>query len=107
MKPIINLPDYTPLNIAVSGDAVMLMCFAHGRTKINYHWEHRVNGSDNWTAVSAKMNTGLLILSSVTEEDEGIYRCVACDCYSCSYSMNTTTIIVVGKDVIIHNIMFL
>ena len=101
MKPIINLPDYTPHKIAVSGDTVMLMCFARGRTKIDYHWEHRVNGYDNWTAVSVGMDTGLLILSSITEEDEGIYRCVACDCYSCSYSMNTTTIIVIGKSVII------
>ena len=97
LKPIINLPDYTPFKVAVNGDVVMLMCFAHGRSTISYHWEHHVNVSDKWVAVSVKMDSGLLILPSVTEDDEGIYRCVACDCYSCSYSTNITTITVIGK----------
>ena len=99
MKPIINLPDYTPLEVAFNGDAVMLMCFAHGRSKISYQWERRINNPDNWTAITVEMDSGLLILSSVTKNDEGIYRCVACDCYSCSYSMNTTTITVIGKEI--------
>ena len=98
LKPNILLPDYTPFKVAVNGDVVMLMCFAHGRSKISYHWEHHVNDSDNWTAISVDMDSGLLILSSVTEDDEGMYRCVACDCYSCSYSLNTTTITVIGKE---------
>ena len=97
LRPIINLPDYTPYRVAVNGDVVMLMCFAHGRSKISYQWEYYINNSDNWTAISVEMDSGLLILSSVTENDEGMYRCVACDCYSCSYSINATTIIVIGK----------
>ena len=101
LKPIINLLDYTPLKVAVSGDAVMLTCFANGRSKINYHWEYRVNSFNSWAMISTKMNAGLFILSSVSEDDEGMYRCVACDCYSCSYSMNTTTVIVTGKGVMI------
>ena len=102
LNPTINLLDYTPLKVAFSNDAVMLSCFANGRSKINYHWEHRVNSSNSWTMISAEMDTGLFILSSVTEDDEGIYRCVACDCYSCSYSIKTTTVIVIGKGVIIY-----
>ena len=104
LKPVINLPDYIPHKVAANGDAVMLMCLAHGRSKIRYHWEHRINDSDNWTAISVDMDSGLLILSSVTEDDEGMYRCVACDCYSCSYSLNTTTITVIGKE--IRNLCF-
>ena len=99
MRPIINLPDYTPLEVAVSGDAVMLMCLAHGRSKISYQWEHRINNFDNWIVISVKMDSGLLILPSVTKYDEGIYRCVACDCYSCSYSINTTTLTLIGKEI--------
>ena len=97
LKPIINLPDYTPHKVTVNGNTVMLMCLAHGRSKIGYHWEHRLNDFSNWAALSGEVNSGLLILSSVTEDNEGMYRCVACDCYSCSYSINTTTIIVYGK----------
>ena len=97
VKPIISLPDYTPLEVADNGNTVILMCLAHGRSKISYHWEHRLNDSDNWAALPVEMNSGLLVLSSVTGDNEGIYRCVACDCYSCSHSLNTTTIIVIGK----------
>ena len=85
--------------MAAIGEAVMLMCLAHGRSTISYHWEYRINESDTWLTVSADMDSGLLILSSVTDDNEGIYRCVACDCYSCTYSINTTTIIVIGKQI--------
>ena len=98
LKPIINLPDYTQFKVATMGDAVMLMCLARGRSVISYHWEYRVNESDNWVAMSVQMGSGLLVLSSVTEDDEGTYQCVACDCYSCSYATNTTTIRVIGKE---------
>ena len=94
---MINLLDYTPLKVTFKDDSVMLMCFAHGRSKVSYHWEYHNNVSDMWVAVSVKMDSGLLILSSITEDDEGTYRCVACDCYSCTYSENTTSIIVIGK----------
>ena len=95
LKPIINLPDYMSHKI---GDAVTLRCFTHGRSKINYHWERRVNSSKIWMTISAKMNTGFFLISSVTKEDEGIYRCVACDCYSCSHSVDTIAITVIGKE---------
>ena len=85
--------------MAAIGQAVTLMCLAHGRSKISYHWEYHNNESDTWMTVSAAMDNGSLILSSVTEDSEGIYRCVACDCYSCTYSINTTTITVIGKEV--------
>ena len=96
-KPIINLPDYMEFKVVTKGDATMLMCFAHGESKISYHWEYRANVSDKWMAISVEMESGLLILSSVTKHNHGIYRCVACNCYSCSYSKNTTTITVIGK----------
>ena len=89
--------DYVPQKVVTKYNSVMLMCFAYGRSKISYYWEHQNINTDEWTAISVEMDSGLLILSSVTEDDEGIYRCVACDCYSCSYSLNTTTIIVYGK----------
>ena len=96
LKPNITLPDYTPFKVAAKDDAVVLMCLAYGRSTIMYHWEHRFNESDSWSTVSTEIIGGLLILSSVTEDSKGMYRCVACDCYSCSYS-NTTTINVIGK----------
>ena len=99
LKPNITLPDYTPFQVAFIGDTVVLMCLAYGRSTITYHWEHHINESDRWTAVSAEMMNGSLILSNVTEDSEGIYQCVACDCYSCSYSINTT-ITVIGKEMI-------
>ena len=73
----------------------MLMCYARGRSKISYHWEHHRNGSDEWRALETE--SGLLMLPSVTDDDEGEYHCVACDCYSCSYSKNTTTLVVYGE----------
>ena len=97
LGPIINLPDYTAFKAVTKGDATMLMCVAHGRSKISYHWEYRANKSNKWMAISEDMDSGLLILSNFAEDDEGIYRCVACDCYSCTYSTNTTTITVIGK----------
>ena len=103
LKPNITLQDYTPYKVAVNGDAVVLMCLAHGRSTITYQWEHHINESERWTAVSAVMMNGSLILSIVTEDIEGIYRCVACDCYSCSYSINTT-ITVIGKEINFINV---
>ena len=97
MQPIINLIDYLPKKFVAKHNSVMLMCFAYGRSEISYNWEWQSSNTDEWTTLSGEMNSGLLILSSVTEDDEGMYRCVACDCYSCSYSLNTTTIIVYGK----------
>jgi len=97
LKPIISLPDYLPFKVLVMGDAIMLMCLAHGRSTISYHWQHHINASNSWIAVSPEMDSGLLVISSITKDNEGIYRCVACDCYSCSYSINTTTIVVFGK----------
>ena len=97
LHPIINLIDHVPKKVVAKHNSIMLMCFAYGRSTVSYYWERHSNSTDNWTKISAEMDTGLFILSSVTEEDEGIYRCVACDCYSCSYSMNTTTVIVYGK----------
>ena len=99
MKPTVSLSDHTQYKLATIGEAVTLMCLAHGRSTISYHWEYRNNESDTWITVSAPKDNGLLILSSVTEDSEGIYRCVACDCYSCTYSINTTTITVIGKEV--------
>ena len=98
LKPNISLPDYTQYKLAAFGETVMLMCLAHGRSTISYHWDYRINESDTWVTVSADMDNGLLILSSVTDDNEGIYQCIACDCYSCTYSRNTTTIVVTGKE---------
>ena len=97
LGPTITLPDYTEFKVVTEGDATMLMCFAHGKSKIIYHWEYRDNKSNKWMAISEDRDSGLLILSSVAEDNEGMYRCVACDCYSCTYSPNTTTIAVIGK----------
>lgn len=99
INPVISLPGYVSRKVVFNGDAVMLMCFAHGTSKISYHWEHHVNKSDKWVAASATVDSGLLLLASVTKDHEGIYRCVACDCYSCSYAINTTTITVIGKEI--------
>ena len=99
LQPVITLMDDVLQKIVPKHDSVMLMCYAHGRSKLSYYWERQNNDNNgDWMAVSLEMDIGLLILSSVTEDDEGTYRCVACDCYSCSYSPNTTTIIVYGND---------
>ena len=89
--------DYVSKKVVDKYNSAMLMCFARGRSKISYYWERWNNITSNWTAITIEMDSGLLILPSVTEDDEGIHRCVACDCYSCSYSSNTTTVIVYGK----------
>ena len=99
LKPAVNLIDYVPKIFIAKHDSAMLMCYAHGRSKIKYYWEQQKNiiNTNNWTAASLRKDNGLLILSSVTDDNEGIYRCVACDCYSCTYSLNATTIIVYSK----------
>lgn len=97
LQPVINLTDYVPQKVIAEHSSVMLMCFAYGRSKISYYWEQQNKNTGNWTAASVERDIGLLILSSVTDDNEGTYRCVACDCYSCSYSLNTTTMIVYGK----------
>jgi len=94
LEPELHLLGYKPTEVALRGDDVELMCYARGRSKIIYHWEHHRNGS---TVTTAKEEGGLLMLPNVTNDNEGEYQCMACDCYSCSHSMNTTTLVVYGE----------
>ena len=56
-----------------------LSCLANGLEPLNYHWQMYQSTNDSWTKPSVRavnIKSPKLVFSKLTEEDEGIYRCI-------------------------------
>ena len=74
-------------------------CLAHAIGSVNYQWEKYYPFNNSWMVPSNKdinVTSPKLIFTAITEEDEGVYRCVVSnsDGYKISES---ATITVYGK----------
>ena len=56
-----------------------LWCLANGSEPLNYLWQMYRSSNDSWTTPSVRavnITSPKLVFSKLTEEDEGIYRCI-------------------------------
>ena len=56
-----------------------LWCLASGSEPLNYLWQMYQSSNDSWTRPSVRavnITSPKLVFSKLTEEDEGIYRCI-------------------------------
>ena len=56
-----------------------LWCLASGSEPLNYLWQMYESSNDSWTRPSVRavnITSPKLVFSKLTEEDEGIYRCI-------------------------------
>ena len=56
-----------------------LSCLASGSEPLNYHWQIYQSTNDSWIKPSVRavnITSPKLVFSKLTEEDEGIYRCI-------------------------------
>ena len=54
-------------------------CLANGLEPLNYFWQMYQSTNDSWTKPSVRavnITSPKLVFSKLTEEDEGIYRCI-------------------------------
>ena len=80
----IALPNITKHPISITfkeGDlnVTALRCAATGIGPINYHWEKYDSSSNTWMNPSHRatsITTQNLKFKVITEEDEGVYRCI-------------------------------
>ena len=56
-----------------------LWCLANGLEPLNYLWQMYQSFNDSWTRPSVRainITSPKLVFSKLTEEDEGVYRCI-------------------------------
>ena len=56
-----------------------LWCLASGLESLNYQWQMYNSSNDSWTRPSIRViniTSPKLVFNKLTEEDEGIYRCI-------------------------------
>ena len=56
-----------------------LSCLAGGLEPLTYLWQMYQSSNDSWTRLSVRainITSPKLVFSKLTEEDEGIYRCI-------------------------------
>ena len=56
-----------------------LSCLANGLEPLTYFWQMYQSSNDSWTRPSVRavnITSSQLLFSKLTEEDEGIYRCI-------------------------------
>ena len=76
-----------------------LSCSATGIGIIFYKWEKYDSSDDSWTRPSHRVNSitsSTLTFILITEEDEGIYRCIVSN-YDGNVVSGNATITVYGK----------
>ena len=69
-------------------------CTATGVGPINYQWEKYHPSSGRWIRPSQRVvnvHSSILIFSVITEEDEGVYRCIVSNDDGSVVSDNATT----------------
>ena len=73
-------------------EQVVMWCLAVGKGSIQYHWEKYELSSDTWKSLShqAYATSQNLTFSNISEDDEGIYRCVATNDDGSTESNNAT-----------------
>lgn len=83
-------------------ETVVTNCAAAGIGLIQYQWEKYVSSNDSWMVPFLRLvnvTSPTLKFITITEEDEGIYRCTVMNAYGRVVSENAT-VTVYGK--IIH-----
>lgn len=78
---------------------LVLFCFATGMAPIFYKWEKYQPSTDSWIMPSTRavnISSTNLTFSVITEDDEGIYRCVATNDDG-SMTSDNATLTVFGK----------
>ena len=81
-----------------------LWIIATGAEPIHYHWQKYDPFSNRWNSPSSRaenITSPNLTFTVITEEDEGIYRCIASNNDGNVFS-NFANITVYGKDIAIH-----
>jgi len=81
--------------------SVSLSCEADGA--MSYYWERQ---DDNISAGASGVNTSTFVISNLTPEDAGNYRCVASNASGKSYS-NFASLTVIGKYLYIYIVVTL
>ena len=74
-------------------------CLASGQGTVQYKWEKYLSYSNSWIRPSHRVvniTSSKLIFSMITEEDEGVYHCVATNDDG-SVVSNNATITVYGE----------
>jgi len=98
--PIITLqPKGTTVRVGAA--KVEMNCSAVGHSTIHYHWEKYNTDENNWQALSGNQQTDINNMSTyriylLTENDDGLYRCVATNIDGSCYS-DIVTIRVYGR----------
>ena len=82
MSPATPTITQQPMSVMLSknGEQVStLWCLASGSEPLNYLWQMYQSSNDSWTRPSVRavnITSPKLVFSKLTEEDEGIYRCI-------------------------------
>ena len=82
MFPVIPTITQQPISVTLrenSEQVSALSCLANGSEPLNYLWQMHQSSNDSWTKPSVRavnITSPKLVFSKLTEEDEGIYRCV-------------------------------
>jgi len=82
-------------------NVVAMECMASGVGAIYYRWEKYMSSSNSWIKPSRRAvdtTSSKLIFSLITEEDEGVYRCITTNDDGSTMS-NNATITVYGKEI--------
>ena len=78
------IPNITQQPISVtlrknSEQVTTLQCLATGSEPLNYLWQMYQSTNDSWTKPSVRavnITSPKLVFSKLTEQDEGMYRCI-------------------------------
>ena len=82
MSPATPTIAQQPMSVMLSKNSEQvstLWCLASGSEPLNYLWQMYQSSNDSWTRPSVRavnITSPKLVFSKLTEEDEGIYRCI-------------------------------
>ena len=82
---------------------ISVECLAYGIVSINYQWEKYCSFNNSWMVPSKKginVTSPKLMFTTITEEDEGIYRCLVFNS-DCNRVSDNATITVYGKQAVL------
>ena len=81
--------------VHIGADEVSMNCSGIGHSGISYHWERHNFYNSEWSSLTKDQqtfinNVSIYTLTSITENDEGMYRCAATNIDGSGYSNNAT-----------------